>query len=424
MHLAKTIKIHPTQEQINVLWTISDFCRKIYNLAHEERDYCYQNKLKMPSCYDQQKSVTQYKKDHPEFKAVHSKIYQSIIGDLDNNYRSFYSLWKKDKTARPPGYKSYKYFTTIPYNQTGFKFKSGLLKLSHKVNNIPLEFEAPKEFELLDVKTLHIFNDKPYKAQGNWYIAITYALHDIKEYVDNGMYQAIDLGVTKLVTAVNSDGKFFEVKTPRNDKYWNPKINTAKSRRDHCKGSKKGQKKSKKYLCIDNAIKTMSRKLSNQNKDFAHKLSNKMVNNTKANTIIIGDLKIKQLPKNKKKTKQQKGLNRSTQGIGISRFVGFLTYKAELIGKKIIKIDEKYTTKECHICGKRHNMTLGNRIMKCDCGNVIDRDRNSAINIMKRYLSQNCLMDRLLEFSNNVCSGFVDVMSNNYSNDQMTQNHI
>ena len=34
---------------------------------------------------------------------------------------------------------------------------------------------------------------------------------------------------------------------------------------------------------------------------------------------------------------------------------------------------------------------FGKGLMKYDCGNVIDRDRNSAINIMKRFLSQNVL---------------------------------
>ena len=33
-------------------------------------------------------------------------------------------------------------------------------------------------------------------------------------YFDNGIYQAIDLGITKIVTAINTEGKFFEVKTP------------------------------------------------------------------------------------------------------------------------------------------------------------------------------------------------------------------
>ena len=34
---------------------------------------------------------------------------------------------------------------------------------------------------------------------------------------------------------------------------------------------------------------------------------------------------------------------------------------------------------------KKQNMPLWKRTMKRDCGNVIDRDRNSAINIMKQY---------------------------------------
>jgi putative transposase len=34
-------------------------------------------------------------------------------------------------------------------------------------------------------------------------------------------------------------------------------------------------------------------------------------------------------------------------------------------------------------------MPLYKRIIICDCGNEIDRDKNSAINIMSRFLSQN-----------------------------------
>ena len=67
-----------------------------------------------------------------------------------------------------------------------------------------------------------------------------------------------------------------------------------------------------------------------------------MVNNTKANTIIIGDLKVKNGAQSKKqKGKRKKAQNRSTQNQGyLSRFIGFLAYKAELMGKGIIKIDE------------------------------------------------------------------------------------
>ncbi|WP_052722625.1 zinc ribbon domain-containing protein [Methanosarcina sp. WWM596] len=108
--------------------------------------------------------------------------------------------------------------------------------------------------------------------------------------------------------------------------------------------------------------------------------------------------------------KRKRSQNRSTQNQGyLSRFIEFLTYKAELTGKKVTRIDEAYTSKECCVCGKRHDMplwerimNLWERIMKCDCGNVINRDRNSAINIMKRFLSQNALWTGYQKFSDNL----------------------
>jgi putative transposase len=40
--------------------------------------------------------------------------------------------------------------------------------------------------------------------------------------------------------------------------------------------------------------------------------------------------------------------------------------------------------------------------MHCDCGTVLDRDRNAAINIMLRYLSQNALWTGYREFTGNL----------------------
>ena len=58
---------------------------------------------------------------------------------------------------------------------------------------------------------------------------------------------------------------------------------------------------------------------------------------------------------------KNKGLNRATQNTGfLGKFTEFLTYKAELVGKKVIKIDEAYTSKTCFKCGKIHEMKLYN----------------------------------------------------------------
>ncbi len=90
---------------------------------------------------------------------------------------------------------------------------------------------------------------------------------------------------------------------------------------------------------------------------------------------------------NAKKTKAQKTLNNSVQNVGfMSRFAEFLTYKAEKIGKRVIRIGEDKTTKTCCKCGKLSKRTFYERFIICQCGNQIDRDLNSAINILVKFL--------------------------------------
>ena len=391
MQLAKKIRIYPTEEQVNVLWELSDKCRVVYNFALADRKDAYNKEKRSVKYTEQQNKLPDFKKRNPEYNIVYSKTLQGILKKLDNSYHSFFTHIKNgDKKARPPNFKGRNYLMTIPYNQSGFKIEDGIITFSHKVNNVPLSFEIGNLAEDLNVKQVEIVNDNPYKARGKFFLCIAYDVDIEDTYCDNGNYQAIDLGITKIVTAINTEGKFFEVKTPRPDNYWNQKIDAAKSRRDHCIGVKKGSAKSRRFLRIARAVTKMSKKKANQVKDFQHKLSKTMVENTRSNTIIVGDLDVKQMaqPKVKdgikqKKTKQKKGLNRSTQGLGnLGRFVQFLTYKAEIIGKRIIRIDEKNTTKRCCYCGKKHDMPSWKRVMLCDCGNNIDRDRNSAINCM------------------------------------------
>jgi putative transposase len=84
----------------------------------------------------------------------------------------------------------------------------------------------------------------------------------------------------------------------------------------------------------------------------------------------------------------------------ISRLVGFLTYKTKLLGKRTIEINEKDTSKTCCLCGAKKDMPLEQRQYICDCGNNIDK--NSAINIMLRYLSKNGLWKSYWQFVSNL----------------------
>lgn len=377
MQLTQKIRIRPTPEQEDVLWHLSEKCRLIYNFAlKERRDALEQGE---PVSYiSQQNDLPNLKEKYPEYTWVYSKVLQMTLRKLDADYKSYFALRKKDSDANPPKFKGKKYFTTMIYNQSGFRFKNNKIRLSQKYNKIPLEFTLPDKYNFCDRK---VYEVSIFKKDNKYYISVVYEQPEV-EYVDNGQYQAFDLGAQKH-QAVNLDGKFILFELERPDKYWSPKTKSIQARRDHCK------KYSRKWKRLNKAYNKCRRKSSNQLKDVQHKLSRKVIDNTKANTIIVGDLPVKKLCKI---NKYEKGLHTSMHNTGnIGRFVGFLTYKAKLMGKRIIEIDERDTTKMCCCCGKKHEMPLWERTMECDCGNVMDRDKNSSVNIMARYLSQNGL---------------------------------
>ena len=69
------------------------------------------------------------------------------------------------------------------------------------------------------------------------------------------------------------------------------------------------------------------------------------------------------------------------------RFTKKLEWKCEKFGSYFIKVDPAYTSQTCCKCGQLHKLTLKNRVMICDCGNILDRDINAAINIKNRAIA-------------------------------------
>lgn len=388
MQLTQKIRIDVTPQQEEALLHLSEKCRLIYNFALTERkqEYKYGRKV---SYIDQQNKLPEIKRQYPEYKQVYSKVLQHTLRTLDANYKSFFALRKHgDKDANTPKYRGKKYFTTMTYNQSGFKLHNNYMTLSQNYNDTDLSFKLPDKFSFNKIKQVSIF-----KQNDSYYLSI---LHETiePEYKDNNLYQAFDLGITKH-TAVNTNGRFIEFTNQRPDLYWKKPIATVQSQRDHCK------KYTTKWRRINKILNKLIRKKSNQLKDAQHKLSRQIVDHTKANTIIVGQLDVKKM--SKKRGKYKRGLNRAVTNTGfLGRFVGFLTYKARNKGKRIIEINERGTSKTCCICGSKQDMPLYKRQYICDCGNNIDRDKNSSVNIMCRFLSTNAMWTGYQHFAGNL----------------------
>ena len=117
-------------------------------------------------------------------------------------------------------------------------------------------------------------------------------------------------------------------------------------------------------------------KVTNQRRDFLHKLSYHLIETY--DCICIEDLNMKAMSKALK-------FGKSVHDNGWGMFTRMLDYKCEWYGKTLVKIDKfEPTSQKCHCCGYKSVETkeLSVRKWRCPkCGAYHDRDVNAAINI-------------------------------------------
>jgi putative transposase len=76
---------------------------------------------------------------------------------------------------------------------------------------------------------------------------------------------------------------------------------------------------------------------------------------------------------------------------GLYDFMQMVVYKCLLAGKTLEVEDEHDTTKTCSRCGHMQPMPLYKRVYRCsnpDCLLVLDRDENSARNLLQRFFAR------------------------------------
>lgn len=119
-------------------------------------------------------------------------------------------------------------------------------------------------------------------------------------------------------------------------------------------------------------------KVSNQRKDWLHKLSYYFTETY--DYVFVEDIDLIKMAGTLK-------LGKSTNDNGFGYFRTFVEYKMKDRGKIFHKIDKWYpSSKTCYYCGyTKEDLTLNDREWICpEYHNIIDRDWNSAINILNQ----------------------------------------
>ena len=120
------------------------------------------------------------------------------------------------------------------------------------------------------------------------------------------------------------------------------------------------------------------RHVANKRNDFLHKTSKELAD--KYDYVFAEDINFSEIVTYRK-------LGKATNDNAYHNFLEILNYKMEDRGKKLVKIDKNYpSSRKCSNCGYvREKLALDERSWICpECGVVLDRDINAAINIRNR----------------------------------------
>ena len=201
---------------------------------------------------------------------------------------------------------------------------------------------------------------------GHWYVSVQVE-EELAVPENTGPVVGIDLGVKQLATL--SDGTVIP-----NPRHLKRRLKKLKRLQRVVSRRKKGSHNRKKAV---RKLATLHRQITNQRHNTLHQVTTRLAK-TKS-VLVIENLNVSGMLKNHH-------LAQAIGDVGFSEFKRQLLYKASWYGSRVILADRwEPSSKRCSGCGwVDAELTLSDRIFHCEqCGLVLDRDLNAAINLMQ-----------------------------------------
>ena len=347
-------ELNPTNGQKQMLNQAFGNCRFVYNWALDKKIKAYQEDKKTLSCFDLMKELTSFKKKEG-FEWLNlsgSQQLQQSVSNLDKAFSNFFRAKK------------------------GFpKFKSKHNKQSFRIpQNVKINYEKYKLF-IPKIGWVKFYKDKHIEGvikfatvsktpTNRYFVSITFETEQKRRYGKGAV--GVDLGIKHL--AITSDGEIFE-----NQKYLKQNLKKLRAeQRSLQRKFKKGKEQSNNYRKQRLRVALLHEKISNQRKDYLHKLTTYLA--TTYETVCIEDLAVKNMVKNH-------NIALSINDCGWGMFRQMLEYKV-----KDLRVIGRFSpsSKMCS-CGEiNKELKLSDRVWTCKaCGVTHDRDELAANNIKK-----------------------------------------
>ncbi len=379
-HKAYKVELKPTSEQIQKIERTMGVCRYVYNLfIATNRDNFQNSAHDYMNVYAFSKWLNnEYKKANPDklwIWEVSSKSVKKAIANADNAYRDFMKGRKgfpnfKKRNGRPVS-------MYLPRNHS-----NDLTVERHRAKIPTLGWVRFNEYGYIPRK-LKAISVTIKKCAGKYFASFVFEIDRKIQQSTKSEGIGIDLGVKSF--AVISDGRDY----PNINKTERTRKLTRRLKREQRKFSRKVYKlkqrkeatasKKCKHSNLDKQRLKVQRaymKLGNKRHDYINKTVHEIVS-TRPEYITIEDLNVSGMLKNRH-------LSRAIASCEFWYFRALLKRKCLEYGIELRIADRFYaSSKTCSRCGHiKKDLKLKDRVYECtECGLVIDRDYNAALNL-------------------------------------------
>ena len=211
---------------------------------------------------------------------------------------------------------------------------------------------------------------------GRFYVSVLVEIPDVN--IDNNSNEGIGIDLGLKDFAIVSNGKTYRNinKSAGLKKLEKQLIREQRSLSRKYENLKKGESTQRANIQKQKLkVQKLHHKMDNIRTDYINKTIAEIVK-TKPSYITIEDLNVKGMMKNR-------CLSKAVASQKFYEFRTRLKAKCDENGIELRVADRFYpSSKTCHHCGSvRKNLKLSDRIYRCECGYVADRDLNAALNL-------------------------------------------
>jgi putative transposase len=375
--LLKSFKteIHPTEEQKARIRRTIGTCRYVYNFYLGHNKALHDNGEKFMTGKDFSLWLNnEYIPDNPDktwIREVYSKAVKKSIEDGCTAFTRFFKHQSDFPKFKKKGKSDVKMYF-VRNNPKDCQCERHRLKIPtlgwvriKEKGYIP----TTKDGYMIRSGTVSV------KA-GRFYVSVLVEIPDIN--IDNNSNEGIGIDLGLKDFAIVSNGKTYRNinKSAGLKKLEKQLIREQRSLSRKYESLKKGESTQRANIQKQKLkVQKLHHKMDNIRTDYINKTIAEIVK-TKPSYITIEDLNVKGMMKNR-------CLSKAVASQKFYEFRTRLKAKCDENGIELRVADRFYpSSKTCHHCGSvRKNLKLSDRIYRCECGYVADRDFNAALNL-------------------------------------------